>query len=371
MSEAHVRPDEVFSREALWCAAKRATRDKGRRPSVGWFRLALEDHLIELRDALLGDVWRPSRPVQMRVRDPKPRTISVLPLRDRVVHQCLFPTLDARIARRLITDCYASRAGLGTHAALTRATAWARTFRWWVRLDVRQFFPSVDHAIVREQLARDVPEAWLRAFCERILAAGEGPSLRAHFPGDDLFAPSRRAVGLPLGSLTSQLWANRFLDPVDHLVKDRLRLRGYLRYMDDMLLFHDDRDALVDVARRVEAACAELRLRLHPWQVQPTSAGVGFVGYRITPHQVRMRRSGVARAERRLGALAEGVRDGAVPFARYAASLRATFGHWSHADAWRLRERTLRRIGMLDRDGKEVGVPVAPCDGADSSGTSA
>lgn len=364
-------PEKVFSREALWHAARRAMRDKGARASVGWFRLGLEEHLSTLRVELLEGRWSPSRPDILRVRDPKPRVISVLPLRDRVVHQCLFPHLSARIERRLISDCYASREGRGTHAAFERARAWSKTYRWWVRLDVERFFPSIDHAIVRAQLAEDLRVPWLRAFCERILAAGEGVAVPAYFPGDDLFAPTQRSVGLPLGSLTSQLWANRFLDPVDHLVKDALRLRGYLRYMDDMLLFHDDRATLERIARRVEARCLELRLRLHPWQVQPTRAGVGFVGFRFTPHQARVRRSGVARAERRLAGLVAGMREGRVTPERYAASLRATFAHWAHADTWRLRARTLRRIGMHPDDGREVALAEAPCENVGSPGNSA
>ena len=116
-----------------------------------------------------------------------------------------------------------------------------------------------------------------------------------YVPGDDLFTPLGRRVGLPLGSLTSQLWANRYLDPVDHLVKDRLRVRGYLRYMDDMLVFGDDRATVVDIARRIEDACHASRVRLHPWRVRRTCEGVNFVGYRILPDHVRVRRSTVAR----------------------------------------------------------------------------
>ncbi|MFO0631128.1 MAG: RNA-directed DNA polymerase [Polyangiales bacterium] len=216
----------------------------------------------------------------------------------------------------------------------------------WLWLDVARYSPSIDHAVVREQLARDVPEAWLRGLCDAILRAGVCAMQRWHFPGDDLFAPLARDVGLPLGNLTSQLWANRYLDPVDHLVKDRLRHRAYLRYMDDMLLFGDDRVALVALARRVEDACHGLRLRLHPWDVHPTRDGVGVVGYRVLPDRVRVRRTSVARAERRLQAMVVAVERGELDAATLWASLRATFAHWDHADAWRLKERLLRRIGM-------------------------
>jgi hypothetical protein len=267
--------------------------------------------------------------------------------RDRVVHQAIAAIMAPRIERRLVHDTFACRPGRGTHAALARARAWARTYRFHVHLDVVRFYPAIDHAIVRTQLAEDHHEPWLLALCDRILAAGRGATFRAHFPGDDLFAPLARAVGLPLGNLTSQHWANRYLDPVDHLVKDRLRVRPYLRYMDDLLLFADDRAALADLARRVEEACWSLRLRLHPWEVRPTASGVGFVGYRVGPEQVRVRRSTVARAEGRLARQLADVARGRLDPSAVWDGLRSTFAHGSWADSFRLKERFLRRLGLL------------------------
>ncbi len=335
--------DAVFSFEALWQAVRRASIGKRRMPSVAAFRLELEPRVLALRRAVLAGTWRPDPVYTLRVYDPKPRVISVPSFRDRVLQQCLAAVLGPRVERRLITDCYACRVGAGTHAALRRARDWARTWKWWVRLDVTRFFPTIDHELVRAQMAVDLPDVPLRALCERILDAGGTLGGGVHLAGDDLFAPLARKAGLPLGSLTSQIWANRFLDPVDHLVKDRLRHRGYLRYMDDMLLFHDDRATLERLARRVEEECHALRLRLHPWCVQPCAAGVGFVGYRVLRDHVRVRRSSVARAERRLKRIVREVGVGS----ELLASFRSSLGHWSHADSYRLAARTLRRLGVL------------------------
>lgn len=344
--------ESVFSFPALWAAARRAARGRRTHPTVARFRLDLEPRLFELRRALLAGTWRPSPVHHLLVHDPKPRRISVPPFADRVVHQALGVAAEPRHERRMIDDSYACRRDHGTHAALRKAAAWSRTYARWVRLDVAQFFPSIDHAIVRAQLARDLPPVPLRALCERILAAG-GTRGGLYVPGDDLFAPVDRVVGLPLGSLMSQLWANRYLDPVDHLVKDRLRVRAYLRYMDDMLLFHDDARALSSIAREVEGACHALRLRLHPWSVQPTKAGVGFVGYRVMGEQVRVRRTSVNRAMRRLRwrmAQGEDLSDAA-----FRDALRSVFAHWRHADSWRLRTRALRELGLhADDDSRDA-----------------
>ena len=108
---------------------------------------------------LVGGAWRPQPTRTMRIRDPKPRVITVPTFRDRIVHQCLAAAITPRVERRLVAHTFANRVGHDTHAALRRATAWARTWRWHVRLDVKQYFPSIDHDIVRAQLADDVPAA--------------------------------------------------------------------------------------------------------------------------------------------------------------------------------------------------------------------
>ena len=344
--------DEVLSFRSLWTATDRAARGLRRSADVARFLFEREVQIVRLVDELREGVWSPSPAAHLTVRDPKTRHISVPAFRDRVVHQALAAVLLPRHERRLIGDTYACREGRGTHGAIQRGTAWARSHRFWLRLDVEKFFPCIDHAVVREQLAQDVPERWFRELCERILDAGEGESLKRYLPGDDLFTPHSRRTGLPLGNLTSQLWANRYLDPVDHLVKDRLRHRCYLRYMDDLILFHDDRARLEEVGHTVEEAMHGLRLRLHPWTVHPTRAGVPLLGYRVLPDQTRVKRSSVARAERSLVRKAAQLHEGTIAREAFEASLTATFGHWGHADSWRLRERTLRRLGLLQGAGE-------------------
>ena len=171
-------PATVFSFSSLWEAARRAATGEALAPLRGLVRVTAAK--IALRgppvDALVADRWQPSRPRLLAVHDPKPRLISVLPFSDRVVHQALGAVLVPRIERRLILrDTYASRQGLGTHAALRRARAWARAWPWYVHLDVARYFPSIDHSVVRQQLARDVPEPWLQSLCHRILDAGVTP----------------------------------------------------------------------------------------------------------------------------------------------------------------------------------------------------
>lgn len=155
-------------------------------------------------------------------------------------------------------------------------------------------------------------------------------------------------MGLPIGNLTSQHFANRFLSPVDHRARDRLRIHAYLRYMDDLLVFGYDRAQVVDWAHQIEEACLTQRLRLHRWQVQPTAAGVSFVGYRILPDCVRVRATTVKRACARLKPLVANARKDPAAIEPLLASLRSTFAHWGHADTWQLRRKVLRELDLLE-----------------------
>lgn len=334
----------------LWAAAHRAARCKRHRPAVARTLLDLEPTLLRLQRQLRAGSWRPGTPSLHRIADPKPRLISVAPFSDRIVHQALCARIGPLLDRHLIADTYACRVGLGTHAALRRATGWARRYRYFAHLDVRRYFPSIDHDLLLAQLERDIGDEPTHAVCSRIVAAGalglDPP--RQHFPSDDLFTPFTRTVGLPIGNLTSQHFANRFLSPVDHRAKDRLRIRAYLRYMDDMLVFGNDREQVAEWARAIENACLKQRLRMHPWQVHPTRAGVTFVGYRILPDRVRVKRSTVRRARQRLTALARSAYADPRELPKLLASLRSTLAHFAHADSWLLRKNLLQELDLLD-----------------------
>jgi hypothetical protein len=284
------------------------------------------------------------------------------PFEDRIVHQALCAYIGPRLDRGLIRDSYACRTGLGTHAALRRATVWARHYRYALHLDVMKYFPSIDHALLLAQLRRDIPcEATLEV-CRVLLEADARqvePS-RFYFPGDDLFTPFSRTMGLPIGNLTSQHFANRFLSPVDHRARDRLRIHPYLRYMDDMVLFDDDRERLLAWGHEIEAACTRQRLRLHPWQVVPTAGGVNFLGFRILPHELRIKRTSVRRAEVNLEERLAQARANPELYPAFLASMRSVFAHWKHGTSWRLRERTLRKLGIFWQDADELGPDVEP-----------
>lgn len=203
------------------------------------FRWDLEPNLLRLQAELRSGAYRPLPYRQFRSRDPKPRVITVAAYRDRVVHHALCKSLDAALERLLVLDTYACRKGKGTRPALRRAERFTRRFRYSLSLDMCRYFDSIDHQVLLQSLSRLTRDRAYLATLERIV--------RHAIPGQ------RPGRGLPIGNLTSQHFANLYLSPVDHLVRDRLAVPGYVRYMADLLLFADDSSSL----RRAQAQIVE------------------------------------------------------------------------------------------------------------------
>jgi hypothetical protein len=335
--------------EALYRAFRRARRGKRDRPEVAAFEFDLEENLLRLRWELETRAYRPGPYRSFYVHDPKRRLISAAPFRDRVVHHALIHVIEPLFEPRFIPDSYANRVGKGTHRALDRCQHFARRYRYVLQCDLRRFFPSVDHAILYAQLGRVIGDEDVMWLVDQVLASGAGVLAGEYamvwFPGDDLLA-AVRPRGLPIGNLTSQFWANVHLNDVDQYVKRTLRCRGYLRYVDDFLLFADDKPTLHAWRQAVIERLACLRLTLHERraQVYPVTEGIPFLGFRVFPDHRRLRsRRGLA-ARRRLQALARRCASGEVDVARLTAGVQGWVAHAAHGDTWGLRRNVLGTI---------------------------
>ncbi len=348
---------QVYAFENLLFAERDAARGKRGRPDVAAYEYHLEDELLKLGDALREKRWAPGAYRRHTVREPKERVISAAPYRDRVVHHALTRVLEPVYARRFIPDSYASRLGKGTHRALDRATQFARHFPYVLRCDIVEFFPAMDHAVLRalfRGVIGDQDALWL---CDRVLEGGARELVNQYtpvcFPGDGETAPIRPR-GLPVGNQTSQFWANVYLDPLDQFVKRVLRCEGYLRYVDDFLLFAPDKHTLHGWRREIIAFLATLRLTLHEARaaVLPATAGIPFLGFRVYPdHRLLRRRNAVAFA-RRYRALRADYAAGSIPFERLNASVQGWVAHAAHGDTWGLRSRLLADRVLPPSDAK-------------------
>ncbi len=333
----------------LLLAFRKASRGKRGKPEVAEFEFNLEPNLFQLQEELKKGEYQPGKYHSFYIHDPKKRLISAAPFRDRVVHHALCNLIEPLFERKFIFDTYANRRGKGTHKALDRCTHYMRRFAYVLPLDVRQFFPSIDHQLLYAALARTIADERTLDLCARILAGGQGVLAgeydMVYFPGDDLFAAARPR-GLPIGNLTSQFWANVYLNEFDHFVKRELKCKGYVRYVDDMRLFAGDKATLHAWRNEVVAFLAELRLTVHENSAQPrpTASGVPFLGFTIFPDHRRLKRRKVVNARRKLRGLLVKYHAGRIDQARVTASINGWINHTRFGDTWGLRRAVLDEI---------------------------
>jgi len=343
--------DQVCSWTNLREAHRKAARGKRSKPPAANFELRLADNLLELEQELRTFAYRPGAYHSFYIHEPKRRLISAAPFRDRVVHHALCNVIEPIFERSFIFDSYANRVGKGTHRALNRAQQFARRYPYVLQCDLRQFFPSIDHAVLRTILARKVPDAGVLWLIDRILASGVGvlnaEYAMVYFPGDDLFA-ANRPRGLPIGNLTSQFWANCLLNPFDHFVKRTLRCGGarggYVRYVDDLLLFAADKATLWDWRAAIVERLAALRLTIHPGaHPRPVTEGIPFLGFVVYPTHRRLKSRKVSVYWRRWRALLAGYVAGTETQEAVVASLQGWINHAHYGDTWGLRRDVARQ----------------------------
>lgn len=248
------------------------------RQGTGWnaetrrFSFYLEQELLSIQQQLINGIYQPGAFRYFSIRDPKPRCIAVAPFRDRVVHHALVQVLMPVFEPTFIFDSYATRKDKGTHKAIMRAQQFVRRYDWFYKLDIRHFFETVDHGVMMALIARKIKDPRVLQLCERIVF---------NTPG---------TVGLPIGNLTSQFFANIYLNPLDHFIKEELGVKGYLRYMDDSVLCSNDKAQLKQWHQHVDALVSEqlkLQLKTKACWLNRSKAGLTFLGMRVFPGMLR------------------------------------------------------------------------------------
>lgn len=310
----------VAAFDNLLGAARRALRGKRDRAAVAAFYFGLESELLSLERDLNAGTYQPRPYRSFMVYEPKPRRICAADIRDRVVHHAICRILDPVFESFSISDSYACRKGKGTHRAIARAQQLSRQYRYFLKLDVEKFFDRVDHGCLKRLLRRKFKDARLLRLLDQII---DHP-LPDGVPGK----------GLPIGNLTSQYFANFYLGHLDHRIKNDLRVAGYVRYMDDMLLFGDEK---ADLHRHGRAICNFLKehllldLKDRATLLAPVIQGIPFLGVRVFPGLIRLQRTGRVRFQRKLRQREQAFLAGDLDEARFVQSAQSLLGHIRNA----------------------------------------
>jgi RNA-directed DNA polymerase len=360
------RHDHLFDRianfQALHAAARRSVRGKRKKPGAASFFANLEGELLALERQLRESSYRPGRYVAFEVNDPKKRIVSAAPFRDRVVHHAVCAVVEPIFEAGFIDNTFANRIGKGTHRAIEVYQRYRDRHAHVLRCDIYRYFPAIDHAILKSEFRRRINCKLTLAILD-LIVNGSNPQepVHAYFDGDDLFAPFQRRRGLPIGNLTSQFFANVYLDGFDHFVTEVLRA-PYVRYVDDFALFHDDRAVLTSWRLCIERYLDRRRLKLHPHKtmIASSSEPAQFLGFELhAGGRRRLPEDNVRRFRNRLRGLRDQWRAGAIDLHDVNARVRAWIAHAEHANTWRLRHAIFRG-GWFD----PANVPeawTAPC----------
>ncbi len=263
--------NDILLWDNLLLAFCRAERGLSVKDEADLYRLNLDDNLCFLREGLEKGNFPFGEYHSFEVRDPKVRLIHAPAFRERVAQHAIFNICEPILEKKLIDDSFACRKGKGTHGALKRAQVFARRYQWFLKLDVRKFFDSVVHNILLGMLMSVFKDKHLLELLARIV---EGYS-------------TNDGRGLPIGSLASQFFANHYLSGLDSACKQELRLPGYLRYMDDFILWGNCREQLNHARNKVMERLGEIGLGLKKLsQPQSVKQGVPFLGHVVYPFRL-------------------------------------------------------------------------------------
>jgi len=220
-----------------------------------------------------------------------------------------------------------------------------------LQCDIKKYFPSIDHEILKNLLRRKIKCADTLWLIDKIIDnSNEQESPIEYFDGDNLLTPIQRSRGLPIGNLTSQFFANVYLNGFDHFVKEQLMVKKYLRYVDDFALFADERQFLVNARIAIETYLAEnLRLKIHPIKSQlfAVQHGANFLGFRVFPDTIRVRQQNLRRGRQRLKKLQVAYSQGKVERKKVSQSLQSWMAHLDHGDTWQLKDRIFSSLSWL------------------------
>jgi RNA-directed DNA polymerase len=358
----------------LYTALRAARRHKKPSENQLAFDANWMDGLLNLQWQLTAGSWSPRPTTCFIASRPKAREIHAPDFSDRVVHHWLVPKLEASYEPTFIHDSYAARRGKGTHAAVKRLQQFVRQVHsgqgggWYLQLDISNYFNSINrrvlYSLLKDRLVRaGVSEPVLRAVHALLryplhrqgVIYRSTPAERAAVPAHKRLENAAPGCGIPIGNLSSQFFANVYLDRLDQFVKHQLKAARYLRYVDDFILIHRDRSVLEGWLADIRKFLAdELKLTLKAdIRLRPLSAGIDFLGYVTFPTHTRVRRRVLQHANEKLQDWSRQHLDkhgatGTPADYRQLQSLWASYcGHMRHANSWRLRQRFHRRLPWL------------------------
>lgn len=319
----------VADMDNLYWAFWKASKGKRYANAVLHFQNHLEKNIWSLQREIQDASVTVGRYHFFRIFEPKERKICAAGFREQVLHHALMNVCHSYFDERQISDSYACRKGKGSHAALDKAARFQKSRLWYLKLDIKKYFETLHHDVLKRQLSQMFKDPALLSIFFQIIDSYQ----------------SRSGRGLPIGNLTSQYFANHYLVGLDREIKEQLRIKAYVRYMDDMVLWHQDKTALKGALSAIESFVHEkLQCELKPPALQRTRNGLPFLGYHIFPYHIRLTQQSKQRFIKKMTLIDERYHSGEWDEAKCRRHVLPLIDFTRKADTYLFRKNVLLRL---------------------------
>lgn len=351
---------EICSYENLHKAYLNARKAKRFRDEVLRFTNNLEENLADIQNELVNHTYKVGRYREFYIYEPKQRLIMALPFRDRVVQWAIYQVLFPIFVKTFITDSFACIPGRGTHSAVKRLSYWLHQVDrkpekyYYLKLDISKYFYRIDHAVLLEILGRKIKDKELLQLLKEIIEC-ENTSFGLPLGSNPEDTTERLPdKGMPIGNLTSQMFANLYLNELDQYCKRQLCIRYYIRYMDDVIILGNDKKRLHEIKSLIDAFLQDkLKLNLNnKTAIRPISLGIEFVGYKLWPTHVKLKKASALKMKRRLKQVQELYNEGKIEFEKVNSTVQSYFGVLKHCNSYRLKNKIFEGF-VLSRHSEE------------------
>lgn len=333
----------VCSFQNLHLAYLKARKCKRYRDEILKFSYNLEENLLKLQEELLNQTYQHGSYREFIVSDSKKRRIKAAPFRDRVIHHALCNIIEPIFDKGFIFDNYACREGKGTHRAIKRLEKFLKAISdsvgglmeekiYCLKCDISKYFDSINHEILLKIIEKKIADKNTLRLIREILSSSYEKE-----PG----------TGIPIGNLTSQLFANVYLNELDQFVKRTLRIKYYVRYMDDFLLLNNDKKELHGIKKQIQVFLRDkLKLELHPKKANifPTEKGIDFLGYQIFWDYKLLRKSTVKRFMKRTKIYQKRLHQGVMNSEKFNQSLQSWLAYAEFGNSYNLRKNLSEKL---------------------------
>lgn len=352
--------DLIFSMDNLYDALEDASTGRRYNRDVLTFNFDAWANLQDIRNEVYAGTYRIETYYIFYVFEPKKRMIMSIAFRHRVVQWAIYRIINPLFVKGYIEDSYGCIEGRGSVKAMQRLKYWVTDIcrgsgTWYyLKLDISKYFYRVSHKVLKRILRKKISDKRLLALLDGIIDCEHTPFGLPLWtsPGDISFSDMLYDVGMPIGNLMSQVFANLYLNELDQFCKRNLKIKYYIRYMDDVIILADDKLRLREWKDRIEDfLLSKLELNLNKKTcIRPVTQGIEFVGYRIWPTHVILRKSTSLRIKRALRGVADKYHDYEITLDDVKQTLSSYIGMMEHCDSHSLQTKILDEFVMTHGD---------------------